>query len=510
MWIADAERCRMIDRVAAERGIDAVTLIGRAGNAVHRAVCELLPDGGSVVFVCGKGHNGADGLAAALDSKRKGFDVAVILACTPCDLGDAPQQFFKRVLEAGIDLTALGASEYDSALENVGRFDLIVDALLGTGLAGEAQGPTRHAIEAINRSGVPVLSVDIPSGISADTGEEMGESVWALKTITFGLPKLGLFQGVGAEHAGYWDLDTIGLPEDLLSAPTGVRLTSESFVSQCLPERLRAGHKGEHGFVLIVAGSQNMPGAAVLAARAALRAGAGMVAVASIASVLQTVANHLPEAVLIHLPEQFGAISPEAASTLLKQQGRVDAAVFGPGLTSGQSAMNLLGEVWRDWEVPCVVDADGLNVAAMGIPLPAGPVVLTPHAGEAGRLLQLSSAEVQANRFKAVRQIVDRYGKTALLKGAYSLIASHERPIQVNPTGNAGMGTGGMGDVLSGVLGSLLACDLPTHCASACAAYWHGLAGDLRQAEFGEPGFTASEVADYLPLARAKITASCD
>lgn len=511
MWIASAERCREIDRRAAvEFGLTPETLIERAGSAAQLVVQELLPEGGRIAIFCGKGNNGADGLALARFLKDQSASVDVLLASEPEELSTDAKLQHSKAMEAGVVSNSPDSAKYRHVINTLGQYDLIVDALLGTAATGEVRGTIRDAILAINKSGVPVLALDVPSGIETDTGQELGESIWALKTITFGLPKPCFFQGTGLEHAGYWDVEQIGFPTELLDEETGIWLSKQEFVRHCLPERHRGGHKGDHGSVLIVAGSKNMPGAAVLAAKAALRSGAGLVTVASIPSVLETVAAHLPEALLLHLPERFGAISPEAAKHLIEYQPRVDSAVFGPGLTTSESVLNLLADVWPRWTIPTVIDADALNAVAEGVPLPACPHLMTPHPGEAARLLKLSTAEVQADRFDAVRMLVNRYGDSVILKGAYSLVATPGCSIVVNPTGNEGMGSGGMGDVLSGVLGTLLAQDLPPRCSAVCGTYWHGLAGDLCAAGLGSFGYLASEVADALPLARAKITQSCD
>ncbi|HMS54803.1 MAG TPA: NAD(P)H-hydrate epimerase [Fimbriimonadaceae bacterium] len=254
MWIACADRCREIDRrAAAEFGLTPAVLIERAGDSSARLVRELLPEGGKVVIFCGKGNNGADGLALARTIQGE-FTIEVLLVSEPNELSPDAAVQYEATSKSGVQVLTPCSPNHGHVLQTLGQFDLIVDALLGTGASGEVRGTVRGAILAINKSGVPVLSLDVPSGIETDTGHELGESIWALKTITFGLPKPCFFQGTGLEHAGYWEVDPIGFPNELLSEDTGIWLSQQEFVRQCLPERHRGGHKGAHGSVLIVAG----------------------------------------------------------------------------------------------------------------------------------------------------------------------------------------------------------------------------------------------------------------
>lgn len=506
MWIADAARSREIDRLALERyAIPSRVLMERAGLAVFQAVRDLLPDGGRIVVLCGKGNNGGDGFVLARLAAEHGYGVVCLVAALEAELTSEAADQLAVARAQGVAPVFHDDARYARVLTELGRYELIVDGLLGTGARGEVHEPIAEAIRAVGRSAVPVVAIDIPSGIHCDTGEELGASVWALRTVTFGLPKPFLFQGFGLEQAGYWTVADIGFPKALLEEPTDARLITHAWVANRLPERLRASHKGDHGSVLIVAGSERMPGAAVLAALGALRAGAGLVTVASIPSVLRAVSSHVPEAMLLPLPESQGTLAPEAAETIHELTRPIGAAVFGPGLTQSPSVREFLRWVWRDWKCPCVVDADALNAVSQGVPLPEASTVLTPHPGEMGRLLRCSNAEIQCDRFRTVRTAVGKFGKTVLLKGAYSIVGSPDEPMLVNQTGNPGMATGGMGDVLSGVVGTLLAQELEPHVAAACAMFWHGAAGDRCANAVGPVGYLASEVAAALPVARADI-----
>ena len=510
MWIAGSARSREIDRRSGlDFGVPAMVLMERAGLAVFDAVRELLPSGGHLAILCGRGNNGGDGFAVARHAKDQGFGVECIVAANEADLSlDAATQCSVAKAQ-GVSPIFVDDPRWERSLECISKCDLAVDALLGTGAQGDVRGAVLQAIHAINRSGVPVVSVDIPSGISCDTGEELGESVWAVRTITFGLPKPFLFQGIGLEHSGFWSVADIGFPAALLEEPTSAGLIDSQWVANMIPERLRASHKGDNGHVLIVAGSKRMPGAASLAARAALRSGAGLVTVAAIDAVCQAVAANVPEAILCPLPDSGGMLSTESTSLLVEAQSRCDSALFGPGLTHERSVLDTLNQVWRQWSKPCCIDADALNAVSQGVELPNAPCVLTPHPGELSRLLKTSIAEIQSDRFRSVSLAAETFGQTVILKGPYSIVGDGRSPLGVNCTGNSGMASAGMGDVLSGVVTTLLGQGLPPYPSAACGMFWHGAAGDFCAHDIGFIGFSASDVANALPKARAKLTEAC-
>lgn len=511
MWIADAAHSRSIDRRASEEyGIPPKVLMERAGMAVYEVVREMLPNGGRLLVLCGKGNNGGDGFVVARLARERGFAIDCLVVAEEEQLSPDAMEQMKVARMQGVDPIYVSDGRFARRIDGIGHYDLIVDALLGTGARCEVKSPIREAIQAINRSGVPAVAVDVPSGISCDTGDELGESVWALRTVTFGLPKQFLFQGIGLEHSGYWTVHDIGYPNALLREPTDARLLDCHWISNLLPERLRASHKGENGSILVVAGSRQMRGAAILSARAALRAGAGLVTVAGIEEVCAATAAQLPEVLVEPLPAKDGIICESAAEILLRRKDKVDSAVFGPGLTHESSVLGFLGRVWDQWDLPCVIDADALNAVSHGVRLPSAECVLTPHPGEMSRLMQASIAEIQSDRFRTVRQAVERFEQCVLLKGPYSIVGEPGQPMLVNRTGNPGLATGGMGDVLAGVIATLLAQDLPPYYAASCGMYWHGAAADEVAAEYGPVGYLASDVANALPKARARIVSACD
>lgn len=510
MWIANAERTRNLEqKTECEFGICASVLMERAGVAVFNALRELVPVGGRVLVVAGKGHNGGDGLVVARIAIQNGYRVEVLVTGLEEELVPLSRHQLQAAVLAGIQPIFPNDPDWNKKIDQISAKDVIIDAILGIGAKKEVHGCVRDCIQAINRSGVPVISVDVPSGICCDTGEELGESVWALRTITFGMAKPYLFQGIGLEHAGFWSVSEIGFPQVLLTEPSEARVLDGEWVASLLPERLKSSHKGDNGHVLIVAGSKWMRGAASLAAMAALSAGAGLVTVASVPSVCDAVAAHVPEALLLPLPEIDGVISPKAVPTLMDLEHKFVSTLVGPGLSTEAPAKDFLNELFGKWSVPCVVDADALNCVASGIALPATECVLTPHPGEMSRLLHSSIAEIQCDRFRTVNHAVESLNQCVLLKGPYSIVGEPGQPHLVNCTGNPGQASAGMGDVLGGMIATLMGQDLPGYYAAGCGMFWHGAAADICAEEIGQVGYRASDVAKALPFARSRIVSAC-
>lgn len=507
-WIATAAECRELDQQAEVLGISVETLMHEAGRAVAARVLEHFPAAKRIVVLAGKGNNGGDGLVAARLLAEHQREVEVLIAASRGELSPNAQRVLGRLREPGIKPVTAPDRDWESRLQALSEADLIVDALLGTGATGVPRDSIEQAILAITASGKPVLSVDIPSGIDADTGHASGTYVRAVCTVTFGLPKPFAFQSDGLEAAGTLEVAPIGFPEQLLTAARSAFCLDPNSAKSLLPCPSIGAHKGTQGHVLIVAGHDRMPGAAVLAARGALRAGAGLVSVAAVPRVCDAVSHHLSEAILVPLPGDGGILTLAAAPALVPSLGIADAVVFGPALSTWPETAQLLEIAFAEVKAPCVLDADALNHIAAGLKPPAGACVLTPHPGEAGRLLQKTTQAIQEQRFANARLLSEKYGKTLLLKGAFSLIAHPGEPLCVNPTGNPGMAAPGMGDVLSGVIGALLAQGLPTREAAMLGAYWHGFAGDLCAKAIGPSGFFASELADLLPQARATIAST--
>jgi ADP-dependent NAD(P)H-hydrate dehydratase / NAD(P)H-hydrate epimerase len=510
MWITDVQRARSIDRRSTEEfGLPSMVLMERAGLAVFETIQQMLPEKGRLAVFCGKGNNGGDAFVLARLALQEGFEVECLVTSPESQLKEDCRQQMLQARAQGLHPVFCDDGRWKGRLERLGQFDLIVDGILGVGASDHLQGDVLEAVLAINRSGVPIVSIDVPTGIHPDTGEELGESVWALNTVTLGSPKPCFFQGIGLEHSGRWTVKDIGYPRELLREPTNAYLMDPGWVCRLIPERLRGSHKGSNGHILIVAGSARMRGAAVLSALSAFATGAGLVTVAGIECVCQAVMASCPEATLIPLPEKDGVMSEGSAELILAEQSRFQASLFGPGLSHTPEVHEVLRKVWARWETPTVVDADALNALTAGVQLPPADCILTPHPGELSRLMQITTGEIQTDRFGSVSRAVDRWGRSVLLKGAFSIVGAHCEPLLVNQTGNPGMASAGMGDVLGGMITSLMAQDLPSYFAGGVGMYWHGLAGDICAEKISGIGYTARHLCSMIPAARAKLLESC-
>lgn len=480
------EQVRALDRLAIEQcGIAGYTLMTRAAAAALDVLRAEWPRAHHVLVCCGAGNNAGDGYVLARLAAQAGLRAAV-LAVVPRDAlrGDAAQ--------AERDCTAAGVpiAPFDAASGQVEAFgpDVIVDALLGTGATRALDGDYARAVALINDSGVPVLALDLPSGLHGDTGLTLGAAVRAAVTVTFVGLKTGLFLGVAREYCGRIELADLGVPASARrTQPPALERLVPADLRAALPRRSRTAHKGDHGRALLVGGAPGMSGAIRLAAEAALRAGAGLVYVAAHPQSVAIVAAGRPE-VMCH--------AVAGASDLEPLLERADAVVIGPGLGQDEWASALLHRVLAA-PVPLVVDADGLNLLAAA-PVKRAHWILTPHPGEAARLLGRTAADVQLDRLGAVRTLVERYGGVAVLKGACSLVAVDTEHVHVCDRGNPGMAAAGMGDVLSGVIGGLLVQHQELGRAARAGVLLHALAGDSAAAA-GERGLAAG---DLLPEIR--------
>ncbi len=494
-----------LDRASQERGVGAEDLMERAGAAVARAAVELAGGayGRRAVVVCGKGNNGGDGLVAARRLARRGVRPAVLLLAPPEALRGPAARNLARLAEAGIRARPFSAPLLERELA---RADVAVDAIFGTGFRGRPEGDAAEAIALLNRSGVPVVAVDIPSGVDGETGAVPGEAVRADVTVTFGAEKAGVVLPPGAELAGVVEVADIGFPPELVVSDVGV--VEREDVAALLPARPPDAHKRSTGVVLVVGGSRRMTGAVELVAEAAYRAGAGLVTVAAPEGALAALQASLVEPTYLPLPETGeGTVGAAALERILEAALGFDAVAVGPGLTTHPEAVRVVEGLVRESPVPLVLDADGLNAfAARAAEVAArkADAVLTPHAGECARLLGTTAAEVGADRVGSVRKLAASARAVVLLKGPRTLSASPEGEVRVNPTGGPVLATAGTGDVLTGTIAALLARGLPPLDAASVGAYVHGLAGSLAGLELGE-GTTASDVAAALPDAFAAV-----
>lgn len=516
LQLVTAAQMREMDRRTIEEvGIPGIVLMERAGLAAAEAVRELLKAQGGrrVCVLAGKGNNGGDGFVVARHLAEEGYSVQVFLFGLSEQIqGDARTNLdiWQRL---GGNLTEITSADQLGTVETtLAQTDVVVDALLGTGLSRAPREPLASAIHLINRSGKPVMAVDVPSGLDSDSGAVYeGCCVRATCTVTFGAAKIGLMVYPGAGYVGHLTIADIGIPRFLMETQEpSVSLTTGEDLRSFLPPRPLDAHKGNFGRVLILAGSPGFTGAAILAGRAAMRAGSGLVTVGIPASLNPILESCLLEAMTIPLPETpQQTLAPAALEAILNFLDRADAVAIGPGLSQHDQTAALLRDLLPCLNPPTVLDADALNLLARDdfrFADIAAPLVLTPHPGEMARLLRRSTADIQANRLAAARGAAERFQAVVVLKGARTIIAAPDGRTAINPTGNPGLASGGTGDVLTGILASLLGQGLSTFDAAVGAAYLHGLAGDLAIAQGSTAALIASDLIEWLPQAWREVS----
>jgi ADP-dependent NAD(P)H-hydrate dehydratase / NAD(P)H-hydrate epimerase len=493
-----AAEMRAVDRWAIdERGVDGLELMERAGAAVAEAV-ERHPVDGPVAVVCGKGNNGGDGLVVARLLRQAGREVTVVCVAPTGELtGDAARNLERLDGESPVPFSS-GALHGCVA---------IVDALLGTGFEGEPRGPMVEAIDAINALHLHTVSVDVPSGVDGSTGVVSGRAVRATVTVTFHAAKAGLWIGAGKTHAGVVEIADIGIPRGAPEA-AGIGLI-EGSVLRVLPRRGARSTKFTSGHVLVVGGSRGLTGAPTMAARASMRAGAGYVTACVPASLQGIVASGgTPELMSIGLADDDGALTADGAAATLRAAERGGALALGPGLGRAAGAVALARTLAREAELPLVLDADGLNAHAGELAELAGrrcPTVLTPHAGELGRLLELDGREIERDRLAHVRHAASRADAVVVLKGDDTLVARPDGMVAVSRGESPALATAGTGDVLTGVIAALLAQGLEPFLAACAGVGLHARAGREAARRVGAPeGVVATDVIAALPAVRAE------
>jgi ADP-dependent NAD(P)H-hydrate dehydratase / NAD(P)H-hydrate epimerase len=507
--ILDARRMRAADAAAIRGGIASARLMENAARGISAELVRAYPQARTVAVACGPGNNGGDGLAAARRLAGRGLSVSVFTLSDPAAYrGDAAENA-RRARAAGLDLVPLSRRAARGAFARSLRgADVIVDALFGTGLTRPLSGAASRAVSSINSAGRPVVAADLPSGLSADSGELIGPAVRASVTVAFAAVKHAHVFWPARGFCGRVVVEDIGIPQRVLLARAGPLAVAEpADLRAWLPPRPGDSHKADFGRLAILAGSRGKAGAAVLTARGALRAGAGLVTVFCPASIEPIIVSALPEAMTRAMPEENGALARAAENELLEAVHGFDAVVAGPGLGTAPGTVDLLESLL---EAPCpiVCDADALNAFA-GRPRVFSrrreDTILTPHPGEAGRLLGVSSSRVQADRPAAGKRLARSSGSVVVLKGAATLTVTRDGRVTVNPTGTPLMATAGSGDVLAGAAGALLAAGLGAERAAVAAAYLHGLAGELLARTLGDAGLLSGQLADALPLARRAL-----
>ena len=475
-----AVQVRAMDRHAMEVDrIPGYTLMQRAGDAALSALRRAWPGAFQITVVCGAGNNAGDGYVLARLARAAGMQVNV------CALVD-PRRLTGDAARAHADFAAEGGRHAGFTGAGLAGTDVVVDALFGTGIDRPVDGAMRDCIEAINASGLLVLALDLPSGLDADTGLVHGAAIAATRTITFVALKTGLYLGEAPDHVGVLEFAGLGVPESARTLQTPVLLRMQAdLLEAALPRRRRASHKGDHGRVLIVGGIA-MAGAARLAGAAALRSGAGLVTVATSAAGIAPIVAGCPELI---------CVAPRSAPGLESLLDAADVVAIGPGLGRGRRTRRLFDAALAA-EKPLVLDADALSLLAER-PQKRSDWILTPHPGEAARLLGTDAAAVQRDRLGSLRAIVERYGGVCILKGADMLVADDAGPAWVCDRGNPGMATAGSGDVLTGIIAALVAGGCDALRAAAAGVLLHARAGD-RAAAAGERGIVAGDLVDAL------------
>ncbi len=513
MRFLQSEEMRALDRAAIDGGTPGWTLMRRAGAAVARATVRLARARNTreILIAAGRGNNGGDGCTAAALLHSHGFHVKLLLAANPASLSGDALIAFEFMRKSGAPFFALPNSDDWTKLDECDlpcEDFVIIDSLLGTGSHGAPRGAIAAAIEWINRSrrGRLVLAVDLPSGLDADNGAIASPHVTADFTLTLAAPKTAFSLQGAASVLGHVEVADIGLPPQPEQAPSALSLVVPSELPDIAAPRRHDAHKGDFGHVLVIGGSPGFSGAPALAALGALRTGAGLVSAAIPEGCAQPLAAHAPEAMAHQLPTSSGWLTREALDAWGRDLASFDAIVVGPGMRANEDTEALVMSLANDERLPRVVfDADALNALAPHIREAAkngapffrdhSRVILTPHPGEAARLLGITTAEVQADRQKTARRISDAANATVVLKGAGTLISAPGNPLMLNLTGNPGMATGGSGDVLSGMIAAIWSRGIAAADAAALGVCRHGTNGDEASWRIGQTAILARDLA---------------
>lgn len=515
MKLVTAAQMQELDRrTICEADIPSLTLMEHAGTAVVEAMASRYGDLARkrVVIVCGKGHNGGDGLVVARLLSKRRAQVQVVLLHPVSDLATDSKTMYRRLLRSVKRPKVVANATPDQIAASLAESDLVVDALFGTGLSSSVAGVYAIAIDLMNQAGRPIIAVDLPSGLQTDTGEVLGRAVRADLTVSFGLPKLGLYLNEGIDQAGEVRIVDIGIPTDYAQAvDSPLSLLTPSEIARLLPVRKPSAHKGTFGHAGIIAGSPGKTGAAVMAARAAIRTGAGLVTVATPKGVNDVLEGKLLEAMTYPVPDTADQTFSLKALDLLSSFAAARTAVaIGPGISTQPETVELIQRLLAQIERPCVLDADALNAVAdrpESLARCRTSLILTPHPGEMARLVKAEGGQaVNRDRIAVASSFAVAHRTIVVLKGARTLLAHPDGRLAICPTGNPGLATGGTGDVLTGMIVSLLAQGLSDWDAACSATYLHGLAGDLAAHAHGQAGMIASDVIDQIPYAISQVS----
>ena len=501
-------------RTIEEIGIPSLVLMENAGRQVVAAIeavhSELLE--GRVAVLCGRGNNGGDGFVVARTLIQRGVDVSVFLIGLVAEVRGDARINLEILGRLGLTIVEIADSQaWELHFSEIGHCTLIIDAIFGTGLNAPLSGLFETVVADVNASGIAVVALDVPSGLSADSHEPIGDSIDAGMTVTLAAPKLPLVLPPAETRAGDIVIADIGIPGHVIEQLEGARveLLTRGSMRELITPRAADSHKGDYGHVLVVAGSRGKTGAAHLAGIGALRSGAGLVTIATPKCCQATVAAMAPEYMTEAIDETPDGLDPAAVERVLELAR--DVIAIGPGLGRSSSTAEFVRSLFDRATMPLVIDADALNALSSDPDRLRGregrDVIITPHPGEMGRLVGMSADEVQASRLEIARNFAVSQHVYVILKGHRTLIATPDEKVFINPTGNAGMATGGTGDVLTGMVAAWLAQLLDAEAACKLAVYLHGMAGDLTEADEGEISMTAADLAGHLSDAILELTA---
>ncbi len=514
MKVVTAKEMRDIDsQTINEIGIPGIVLMENAGLAVVRAIEREFPLSSfcKVAVFAGKGNNGGDGLVIARHLTQKGYEVITYLLAEPEKFSGDALTNLKIAQNIGLKIDhILSYEQLNEKKFDIKQNDIIVDAIFGTGLSGPVRGVASDVIEFLNSTKIPIIAVDLPSGLDADTGKVEGACIKAEITVTMALPKRGLLLYPGAKFVGKLEIDDIGIPQSVINSNNiSINLTRSDRVKDLLPDRPRDGHKGLFGRVLVIAGSVGLTGASAMASLSALRVGAGLVTLAIPESLNPIMEAKLTEVMTLPLPETlYQTLSLRSYDIIMQMIDNFDVVAIGPGLSRNRETIELARRLCEDIEIPKVIDADGLNALAEdkdSLRKLGEKAILTPHPGEMARLIGTTVSDVQSDRINTAINFAKEYGVILVLKGVPTVVADPSGEAYLNTTGNPGMASGGTGDVLTGVIAGFLAQRLNEKYSAILGAYVHGLAGDLASMEKGDRGLIASDLIDFLPKAIKRI-----
>ena len=505
---------REIDQMAiGEMRIPGLRLMENAGESVTTEILNYFPSAKTIGIFCGKGNNGGDGLVCARHLIQHGVAVTVFLLAKPEDLkGDAKSNLTAYLsLKPKAELVDVSEeNQLKQCIVNLKKLDVLVDAILGTGTTGQLRGLIPLAIDIINDSNKPIVSIDIPTGLDADRGLTLGKCIRPSLTTTLGLPKIGLVTYPGAKHVGRLEVVDIGIPAKIFREKhLHLNWVTEEEAALLLPTRDPDTHKGNYGHVLVLAGSPGMTGAAALTSLSALRTGAGLVTLGTPNSLQNLMATKLTEVMTLGLPETpKHSLDINAEPVILEFLQRANVLALGPGLSTNPQTLSLVRRLIQESHRPMVIDADGLRAFTQDPTIckhAKAPLILTPHPGEMARLIHETTREVQANRIGIAQKFAKENNVFLVLKGSRTVFAEPGGQVYLNPTGNAGMATGGSGDVLTGIIAGLLAQGISPLESCILGNYLHGLAGDLAAEELTQYSLIAGDILTYLPKAFQKL-----